>query len=118
MHRLRRYSIRLDGFVSLNAPYSGGTATTVPITFAGDRLSLNFATSAAGALRVAVLDAGGQPLPGFGLADCDELFGDTVDRTVTWRDSADLSSLTGQSVRLQFELKDADLFSFQFQPGK
>ena len=57
-------------------------------------------------------------LPGFSLADCDELFGDAVDRTATWRDSDDLSSLAGQPVRLQFELRDADLFSFQFQPGK
>jgi hypothetical protein len=118
LHRLRRYTMRLDGFVSLNAPFAGGTATTVPITFTGQRLTLNFATSAAGSLRVAVLDAGGQPLPGFGLADCDELFGDTVDRTVTWRDSADLSALAGRTIRLQFELKDADLYSFQFQPAQ
>ncbi len=117
-HRLRRYTMRLDGFVSLNAPFAGGIATTVPLTFTGQRLTLNFETSAAGSLRVAILDAAGQALPGFGLADCDELFGDTVDRTVTWRDSADLAALAGRTIRLQFSLKDADLYSFQFQPSQ
>ena len=117
-HRLRRYTMRLDGFVSLNAPFAGGIATTVPLTFTGQRLTLNFETSAAGSLRVAILDAAGQALPGFGLADCDELFGDTVDRTVTWRDSADLAALAGRTIRLQFELKDADLYSFRFQPAQ
>jgi len=77
-------------------------------------LSLNFATSAAGSVRVALLDAGGKPLPGFDLTDCDELFGDTVDRTVTWHDAADLSALAGRPIRLRFALQDADLFSFQF----
>ena len=110
--------MRLDGFVSLNAPYSGGTVTTLPLTFTGDRLTLNFATSAAGSLRVALLDVAGTPLPGFDLADCDELFGDTVDRTVTWRDSADLSVFAGKPIRLRFELKDADLYSFRFQPAR
>ena len=33
MHRLRRYTIRLDGFVSLNAPLAGGELITKPLRF-------------------------------------------------------------------------------------
>lgn len=114
---LRRYTLRLDGFVSVQAPASGGEIVTPPLTFSGDRLSLNFSTSAAGAVRVELQQADGTPIPNYTLADCHELFGDSVDRTVSWNGGSDVSGLIGQPVRLRFALKDADLFAFQF-PGK
>jgi hypothetical protein len=116
MHRLRRYTVRLDGFVSLHAGLAGGELTTKQLTFAGNRLSLNYATSAAGSLRVEIQDAAGNPIPGFALADADELFGDTVDQTAAWRGVADVSRLAGQVVRLRFVLHDGDLFAYQFNP--
>ena len=114
MHRLRRYTIRLDGFVSLHASLAGGELTTKPLKFAGRRLSLNYATSAAGHVRIELQDATGKPLPGFTLADADELYGDTVHQPVTWKTQADISQLAGQEVRVRFVLRDADLFAFQF----
>jgi hypothetical protein len=113
---LRRYSLRLDGFVSVNAPLRGGELITRPFTFTGDELTLNFATSAAGAIRVEVQRADGEPYPGFGLEDCPPIFGDTLDRVVTWTGSPQLGQLAGQPVRLRFELRDADLYSLQFRP--
>jgi hypothetical protein len=111
---VRRYTLRLDGFVSANAPMSGGELVTQPITFRGSQLRLNFATSAAGGVRVELQDAAGQPLPGYGLADCSMLYGDTVDRPVAWKDGANLSPLAGKPVRMRFVLKDADLYAYQF----
>ncbi len=111
---LRRYTLRLDGFVSVNAPMSGGELITRPITFAGNRLHLNFATSAAGTIRVELQHPDGAAVPGFALADCDEIFGDTVDRVVTWKAGGNLAPLAGKPLRLRIELKDADLFSLQF----
>ena len=111
---LRRYTLRLDGFVSVSAPMSGGELVTKPLTFGGNRLHLNFATSAAGSVRVELQQPDGTALPGFALADCHEVFGDTVDRVVTWKGGGDVGSLAGKPVRLRFELKDADLYSFQF----
>ncbi|MDP4285727.1 MAG: hypothetical protein Q8891_15020 [Bacteroidota bacterium] len=113
--RLRRYTLRLDGFVSVNAPISGGSLVTRPISFQGKQLSLNFSTSAAGSIQVEIQDTNGNPLPGFTLQDCSPVFGDTIERTVTWNNSTDVSSLAGKQVRLMFVLKDADLYSFQFQ---
>lgn len=112
---LRRYTLRLDGFVSLSAPMTGGECVTKPLAFSGNRLHLNFATSAAGSVRIEFQQPDGTSAPGFSLADCHELFGDTVDREVTWNGGADVSSLSGKPVRLRFELKDADLYSFQFE---
>ena len=114
---LRRYTLRLDGFVSASAPMSGGELVTKPIIFQGNRLSVNFSTSAAGSMRVELEDAQGQPIPGFRLADCDELFGDAIERVVTWKSSPDVGALAGKSVRLRFVLEDADLYALQFCDG-
>jgi hypothetical protein len=64
---------------------------------------------------VEIQDSDGKPLDGYSLADCPEIFGDTIARTVVWKDdSKDVSLLAGKSVRLLFELKDADIYSFRF----
>ena len=112
---LRRYSLRLDGFTSVHASMKGGELITRPFTFEGAKLSVNFATSAAGSMRVEVQTAEGQPVQGFTLKESADLFGDSVDRTVTWNQRANIGQLQGKSVRLRIQLKDADLYSFQFQ---
>ena len=114
--RLRRYTYRLDGFVSLRAPLAGGGMTTRPIRFSGSRLVLNYSTSAAGSLRVEIQDAAGNPIPGYSLQDCPELFGDSVEQAVNWKRTGNLGSLSGRTVRLRFLLKDADLYSMRFLP--
>ena len=83
--RLRRGALRIDGFASVNGPYSGGELLTRPLIFEGRELVLNCATSAAGSLRVEVQDAQGRPRDGFGLADCVEIVGDEIERVVTWQ---------------------------------
>ena len=112
---LRRYSLRLDGFVSVQAPMSGGELITRPLRFEGRRLSLNFATSAAGTVRVEIEDPEGKPIPGFALNDCAPIFGDTVERPVSWTHGNDVSPLANRPVRLRFTLQDADLYAFQFK---
>ncbi len=111
---LRRYTLRLDGFVAIHAPMSGGALLTKPFTFTGNRLSLNFATSAVGSVRVELRTADDRPIVGYKLDDCAEMFGDSLDRTVTWTSGPDVNRLIGQPVRMFVELKDADLFSFCF----
>jgi hypothetical protein len=112
--QVRRYTIRIDGFVSVWAPSSGGELVTRPLTFAGSRLRLNFSTSAAGSIRVGLQQPDGGPVSGFSLADCQEVFGDELQRTITWSCGSDLTGVSGQPVRLHFALRDADLFSLEF----
>jgi hypothetical protein len=111
---IRRYTLRIDGFTSVQAPLSGGELLTKPIRFDGRRLTLNCSTSAAGSIRVEIQDAEGNPLPGFALAQCHEIYGDDLDRTVSWQQRSDVSALVGRPVRLRYVLRDADVFSFQF----
>ena len=115
---VRRFTYRIDGFVSLNAPLAGGEVITKPLTFEGARLSMNVSTSAGGAMRVALLDEDAREIEGFGLADTDEFYGDTLDHTATWQGSADVSTLAGKPIRLRIALSDADLYSLKFEPGE
>ena len=60
-------------------------------------------------------DATGWPAPGYSTEDCDILYGNELDRVVTWHGDGDLSKFRGKPVRLKFEMKDADLYSLQFR---
>ena len=112
--KIRRGVLREDGFVSLQGNFEGGSVRTRPFRFSGSRLTLNYSTSAAGSLRVEIQDQRGDPLEGFGLDDCKLIFGDELQRTVTWKGGSDLSALAGQTVRMKIEIRDGDLFSLQF----
>lgn len=114
--RLRRYTLRLDGFVSVNAPYAGGGMTTRPFTFEGDKLEINFASSAAGDVRCELQQADGTPIAGFTLDECEPIYGDRLAHVVAWKQGSDVSSLAGKSVRLKVALRDADLYSLRFAP--
>ncbi len=52
---------------------------------------------------VAVLDATGRELPGFGLADCDTLDGDGACLPVKWKGKS-LATVSAEPIRLKFEL--------------
>jgi len=121
--QMRRYTIRLDGFVSVNAPGKGGEFTTKPIAFAGTAASgqpeaalyLNVSTSAAGSVRCAILDEASAIIPGYAVKDCDEIYGDAIERPVTWHGNAELKPFAGRPVRLRFVMKDADIYARQFK---
>ena len=112
--RVRRFSFRLDGFVSIRAGDTGGRLLTRPLTFAGSQLVLNHVTAAKGQLRVEVQSLEGQPLEGLSLQDCRPLQGDSLEQKVRWKQGS-LKSVAGKPVRLLFELQQSDLYSLQFR---
>ena len=114
--RLRRYSIRIDGFASVFAPLGGGELITKPLLFNGDTLNINFSTSAAGSIRVEIQNLKGEPIKGHALADCAEIFGDAIDYPVRWQSGTDIRPLAEEPVRLRFVLRDADLYALRFTP--
>lgn len=102
---LRRYSIRKDGFCSMSAPYGQRRIYTKPLIFDGNKMELNFSTSARGYVYITIrhLDKA--------IASC-ELFGDTLDRIVPFYGS--LEEFSGKEVTIEFTLCDADIYSFRF----
>ncbi|MDF1739033.1 MAG: hypothetical protein P1U86_07725 [Verrucomicrobiales bacterium] len=111
---LHRYSLRLDGFASIRGDYKGGELITKPVRFSGDHLEINFSTSAAGGVRVELLDESGTPIPGFSEAEATEQIGNEISRRVSWKAGDSVASLEGKAVKIRFLLKDADLYSFRF----
>jgi len=111
---LKRYSLRLDGFASLAAGFKGGQILTKAFTFTGKELEINYSTSAAGEVKVEILDEQMQPVAGFSMEEADVMIGNEIRRVVSWKGNTDVSSMTGKPVRLRIRLKDADLYSLKF----
>jgi hypothetical protein len=109
-----RYVLRTDGFISVHTGAKEGELLTQPVIFSGRELLLNFSTSAVGGVQVEILQAGGGPIPGFTLADCEVAYGDTIERAMKWK-GGDLQSLAGQPVQLRFVMKESDVYSYRFR---
>lgn len=109
--KCRRYTIRIDGFVSYHATYKPGwfpssKVVTKPFIFAGSKLSINFATSAAGYVKINLAGEGKELVSV-------ELFGDSLDRSVFF-EGGEVASLSGKPVTMEITMSDADIYSFKF----
>ncbi|MFA6509293.1 MAG: hypothetical protein WCV62_02360 [Candidatus Peribacteraceae bacterium] len=115
-NRLRRATLRTDGFVSVHASYMVGSMTTKTFVFTGSNLVINASTSVAGSIRVEVIDVSVEPQKANSLLQSKPFYGDAIDHTVLWTGSGvNLGALAGRPIRLKFVLRDADLYSFHFE---
>jgi hypothetical protein len=111
--RIFRTVQRLDGFVSADFADAGGELITPPLSFSGKYLRLNIdATKGQG--QVELLDADGNPIPGFELAACRKITSNSVRQPVSWKDRSDLSTLKGRPSRIRFQMPGVKLYAFQF----
>ncbi|MBQ2749024.1 MAG: hypothetical protein IJF34_04490 [Clostridia bacterium] len=107
--KLYRYSLRREGFVSLHAGGRAERIETKPFVYEGGELRINFATSARGYLRFALINEDGERF------ESEETFGNKTDRRVHFLDDGVVARLSGKPVVLEAELFDADLYAIQFQ---
>jgi len=103
---LYRFTLRKDGFAYYDAKASGAKVTTKPFLLEGDELFLNFATSAFGSVYITAKAADGNS------ARTCELFGDSTCRRASFEDDG-LAPLKGKEITLTFELRDAQIYSFE-----
>lgn len=103
-HRIRRLTVRKQGFASMHANAKGGSFTTKLIKVSGSKLLLNSATSATGSLVIEALDENGAVA-----AKSAEIYGDEFEANVL-----DTSKLIGKAVTLRVTMKDADLYALRF----
>ena len=104
-------TIRKEGLISLRGPESGATVVTRRMTWPGGGLLLN-ADCRGGEIKVRVSDEKRVPIPGFDYSDSKTFTGDELAHEIKWRGKS-LDALKGKVVRLEFELKKADLFTFR-----
>lgn len=102
--------MRLDGFRSYKGDFSSQKVTTRPIVFAGSEMLVNFKTSGAGSVTINIFDEEGSVIEGYTSLP---LIGDSTDRKVIFE--KDISRPCGKNVRIEFVLKDAEIYSFKFQ---
>jgi hypothetical protein len=102
----RRSTIRKDGFVSMHAGFAPKTVTTGEVVFEGDKMELNFSTSALGYVYVKISAFGGRTI-----RSC-ELFGDSLERIVPF--DGCLEDFAGIPVTIEFTMSDADIYSMRF----
>jgi hypothetical protein len=114
--RLSRYTSGIglatwkrDRFVSADGWGTASVLETVPLTFSGERLELNFATRDQGSIVVSFCDAAGNVL-----GRSTPLQGDELRAPVTFAD-LDVSAYADTAVVLRFTLDRASLYSFAFR---
>jgi len=104
-----RYVIRTDGFISVHAGSEEGNLTTKPLIYSGNRMEINFSTSAVGFVQVEMIDTNGNVV-----AKSQPMVGDAIDSPVVWPEGEAISQWSGKSMQIRFNLKEADLYSFRF----
>ena len=132
MLALGRRGPRRDRFVAQHAGDQTGFLLTRQFVLEGTQLKINcsalpypYFQKESDGIRVSIIAAPDYKtkettwetsLPGFSLADCDPIVTDSTSYVVKWKGSPDLSSLKGRAVYLRFQMKHADLYSFQIAP--
>jgi len=109
---VERMTLRTDGFVSLHAGFTDGSATTKPVSLRGNVMEINYSSSPIGYVKVVLLDEAGHELPGFGAEDAVPLRGDNIDAKVKWKSGKIVRDVGDKKVRIKFIAKDADIYSF------
>ena len=120
--------LRLDRFVGQVAGDQTGFLLTRQFVLEGNALRINcvshpqpYANETDG-IRVAIIAAPDYKtkettwetaVPGFSLGDSDRIITDEIEHVVTWKGKSDLSSLRGRAVYLRFQMKHAELYTFQ-----
>ena len=115
--RIRRYHLRMDGFVSLHFGVDGGMLVTPHFTFDGGRLTLNIATGAFGGFKAEFRDENGVPIPGYTFEDAYEEIGDDLAMVARWKTHGpDVRPLAGKTVQLAINAVNSDIYSICFAP--
>jgi hypothetical protein len=93
--------------VSAQCWRKGGNWTVGPLQLTGKTLFINAAIL--DHVNVSLLDDKDQPLPEFASG---EIQGNALEIPVIWKGSKDLAALQNQSIKIRFELNDAEIFGF------
>ena len=112
-HKVNRFNERQfglarmprDRYVAREADINMGTLITKPLILNASSITVN--AYVVGEMRVRLLDREGRLIEGFDWVD---ISGDAVDHPVEWK--KDLKSLGKKIVQIEFQLQDAQLYSF------
>ena len=107
-NQLVKYTLRLDGFVSLHAGGEEVKTVTKVFTYSGENLYANIATSARG-YAYFTLKCGNEEY-----TSC-EMFGNSTDKRIRFDDDSAVKQLSGKTVTLEIDMFDCDVYSVRFE---
>jgi hypothetical protein len=111
-HGMGLATLRVDGFVSLDAGLREGIINTKPFFSTGAKLIVNAKCGPNGYVKAEIQDTAENSWPGFATDDCDMFTGDDVNHVVSWNGNSQINMIPGY-VRVSFTLKDAEVYSFR-----
>jgi hypothetical protein len=101
-------TLRLDGFVSMDAGDELGTLVTRPVELEPGKVFVN-ADADGGSIIAEIVDQIGKPLPPFTFGNCQPADADRVRQPLTWKGA---TALPTSPVRLRFRMTNARLYAF------
>jgi hypothetical protein len=101
--------MKRDRYASLRAGREAGTLVTPPQVLDGAALTVNAAVR--GELHVRAVDTHGAPIRGLDTRETRPIRGDALAHRVSW--NRDLRALGDRPVRLEFDVRDGDLFAWE-----
>lgn len=113
-HKVERFKERQIGVVRIKRDRyiarqttGDGSITTPSVIMQGTRLTLN-ADARNGKIEVALLDAGGKPIPGFTCADCKPIHENGVAIPVSW--AKPLAEVSATPIQIEIRLNNAAVY--------
>lgn len=106
--KLVKYTLRLDGFVSLHAGGEEKEVVTKELVYDGNELYANIATSARG-YAYFTLKSGDEEYTSV------EVFGNSINKRIRFDDDEAVKRLSGKSVTLEIKMFDCDIYSIKFE---
>lgn len=103
-------TLRMNGFVSLDAGGELATVTTKAIQNAEGPLLVN-ADASKGSLRAELIDADGNTIPGYSIKDCLPVDKDEIIQFVRWKKHAELPEKVN-ILKIWFEVTNTKLYGF------
>ena len=112
-HHLCLATLRLDGYVSLDATVREGWIETKPMFSTGSRLFINGRCGPDGYIDVEIMDGWNNVWAEYSRERCRRFTGDAVRHPVRWSGRETVNEIPG-GVKLKFYLRNAQLYGFQF----
>lgn len=102
-------TLRLNGFVSLDATDTGNVTTNLMKNASGPLLvNVN---AAVGSLRAELIDDEGNPILGYSMSECLPIQSDDISEIVQWKNHTELPAKL-KEVIIRFEMDNASLYGF------
>ena len=101
---IRRITVPKYRFASIYANRFGGTFTTNLLSLKEEAFTSIIPPALPAPLRCGIIDESGWPMSFYTPEDCDVIYGDELEKEVSWRGQSDLSHLYGKTIRFKLSL--------------